>query len=115
MVPGGDLYPTLIRKNPIKPIRIFLQDGTNDLSNLTDTKDFKPEWTALANEHGDWHLANQQMLAALAYANANADRKKTPGARYDVKHEWGDGNHSDTHGGALLPDILRWMFRDVPR
>ena len=31
MMPGGDLYPGLIRKNPIKPIRIFLQDGSNDL------------------------------------------------------------------------------------
>ena len=56
MMPGGDFYPTLIRKSPIKPIRIFLQDGENDLSNLTDTKGFKPEWTALANEHGNWHL-----------------------------------------------------------
>lgn len=27
MVPGGDLYPTLIRKNPIKPLKVFLQDG----------------------------------------------------------------------------------------
>ena len=114
MVPGGDLYPTLIRKNPIKPIRIFLQDGENDLSNLTDTKGFTP-WTALTNEHGNWHLANQQMLSALEYANANADRLKLDGPRYDVKHEWGDGNHSDTHGGALLPDILRWMFRDWPK
>jgi enterochelin esterase family protein len=115
MQPGGDLYPTLIRKSPIKPIRIFLQDGENDLSNLTDTKGFKPEWTALTNEHGNWFLANQQMLNALEFANANADRRNLPGPRYDVKHAWGDGNHSDQHGGALLPDILRWMFRDYPR
>src|SRR3954464_5462723 len=33
MVPGGDLYPTLIRRTPIKPLRVFLQDGTNDLAN----------------------------------------------------------------------------------
>ena len=33
MIPGGDLYPTLIRKNPIKPIKIFLQDGSADLDN----------------------------------------------------------------------------------
>ena len=115
MVPGGDLYPTLIRKNPIKPIRIYLQDGENDLSNLTDTKGFKPEWTALTNEHGNWHLANEHMLSALEYANVNADRHQLEGPRYDVKHEWGDGNHSDTHGGALLPDILRWMFRDTAK
>jgi len=115
MTPGGDLYPTLIRKNPIKPIRIFLQDGTNDLSNLTDTKGFKPEWTALTNEHGNWHLANERMLDALEYANINADRRKTGGPRYDINHVWGDGNHSDRHGGAILPDILRWMWRDWAR
>lgn len=115
MVPGGDFYPTLIRKNPIKPIRIFLQDGTNDLSNISDTKGFKPEWTALTNEHGNWHLANEQMLSAFQFANANADRRQIEGPRYDIRYEWGDGNHSDTHGGSLLPEILRWMFRDWPK
>jgi enterochelin esterase family protein len=94
MIPGGDTYPGLIRKNPIRPIRIFLQDGTNDLN----------------NEHGNWHLANEQMLSSLQWANANADEKKIPGARYDVRYEWGDGAHSDVHGGWLLPGILRWMF-----
>jgi enterochelin esterase family protein len=96
LIPGGDLYPGMIRKSPIRPIRIFLQDGSNDLD----------------NEHGNWFLANQQMLAALNWANANADEKKLPGARYDVNHVWGDGAHSDAHGGALLPDILRWIWRD---
>ena len=94
MIPGGDTYPGLIRKNPIRPIRIFLQDGTADLN----------------NEHGNWHLANLQMVSALQWANANADTKNIPGARYDVKFEWGDGAHSDVHGGWLLPGILRWMF-----
>jgi enterochelin esterase-like enzyme len=97
MVPGGDLYPTLIRKSPIKPIKIFLQDGSNDLDNV----------------HGNWFLANQQMLSALLFANAAADAKKLPGPRYQVKHEWGDGVHSDNHGGAILPDILRWIWNDV--
>jgi enterochelin esterase family protein len=91
---GGDTYPGLIRKSPIRPIRIFLQDGTADLN----------------NEHGNWHLANEQMLSSLQWANANADEKKIPGARYDVRFEWGDGAHSDVHGGWLLPGILRWMF-----
>jgi enterochelin esterase family protein len=95
MVPGGDLYPTLIRKNPIKPIRIFLQDGSADLD----------------NEHGNWFLANQQMLAAFEYANANADKQSIAGPRYDVSHVWGDGGHSDAHGGAILPDVLRWLWR----
>ncbi len=94
LVPGGDLYPTLIRKSPIRPIKIFLQDGSNDLD----------------NEHGDWFLANQQMLAALNWANANADKNNVPGPRYQVKHVWGEGAHSDEHGGVLLPEILRWMW-----
>jgi enterochelin esterase family protein len=97
MIPGGDLYPTLIRKNPIKPIRIFLQDGSADLD----------------NNHGNWFLANQQMLAALNFANRTADGRKDTGARYDVAHEWGDGAHSDAHGGAILPQVLRWMWRDA--
>lgn len=96
MVPGGDLYPGLIRKSPIRPLRIFLQDGSNDLD----------------NEHGNWFLANQQMLASLAWANTEADRQKSTGPRYEVTHVWGDGAHSDAHGGALLPDILRWLWQD---
>jgi enterochelin esterase family protein len=99
MIPGGDLYPTLIRKNPIKPIRIFLQDGSNDLD----------------NEHGNWFLANQQMLSALQWANLNADRRNISGPRYQVNHVWGDGAHSDNHGGAILPDMLRWLWKDYPR
>jgi hypothetical protein len=95
LVPGGDLYPGLIRKSPIRPITIFLQDGSNDLN----------------NEHGNWFLANQQMVSALEWANAEADRKKISGPRYRVKHVWGDGGHSDQHGGSLLPDILRWLWQ----
>jgi enterochelin esterase family protein len=98
MIPGGDTYPGLIRKNPIRKMRIFLQDGANDLNNI----------------HGSWFLANQQMLSAMQWANATADASTDPavkaGPRYDVKFEWGDGAHSDAHGGWLLPGILRWMF-----
>lgn len=94
LVPGGDLYPGLIRKSPIRPIRIFLQDGSADLD----------------NEHGNWFLANQQMLAALEWANAHADAVGDAGPRYVVRHEWGDGGHSDAHGGMLLPEVLRWLW-----
>ncbi|HEV8605053.1 MAG TPA: alpha/beta hydrolase-fold protein [Tepidisphaeraceae bacterium] len=81
---GGDVYPTLIRKTPAKPIRVFLQDGSNDLDNV----------------HGNWFLANQQMAAALKFA------------KYDYKTEWGTGKHSGEHGGAILPDSLRWLWRE---
>ena len=35
-------------------------------------------------------------------------------AGYDVKHVWGDGAHDGKHGGAILPDALRWLWRDYP-
>ena len=91
---GCDRMHDFRKTNLVKPIRVFLQDGTNDLN----------------NEHGNWHLANEQMLSSLQWANANADEKKIAGARYDIRYEWGDGAHSDVHGGWLLPGILRWMF-----
>ena len=109
-ISGGEIYPTLIRREPAKPIRIFLQDGSNDLSNSEPNGVF-PDRITLSNQFGNWHLANQQMLSALEYAN----RVAPAGApRYDVAHEWGDGAHSGDHGGAILPNILRWMWRDWP-
>jgi len=93
-VPAGDLYPRMIRLSPPKPLKIFLQDGSNDLD----------------NQHGNWFLANQAMLAAMEYANRTADERGEDGPRYRVAHVWGDGSHSDSHGGMLLPDILRWLW-----
>jgi hypothetical protein len=95
---GGDTYPGIIRKSPIRPLRIFLQDGSGDLD----------------NEHGNWFLANQQMLKAFQWANAHADAQKRGGPRYDVNHVWSGGTHSDADGGAMLPEVLRWIWRDQP-
>lgn len=86
---GGHVYPDLVKKADPKPIRIFLQDGVNDLRN--------PQ-----NPNRDWHLQNQAMVAAL----------KEKG--YDMKHVFGEDGHSDNHGGAILPDIMRWLWRDYP-
>jgi enterochelin esterase-like enzyme len=81
---GGDVYPGRIRKTPRKPIRVFLQDGSADLD----------------NEHGNWPLANQQMAKALKFKG------------YDYRFEYGNGGHNGKHGGAILPDSLRWLWRD---
>lgn len=92
---GGQDYPALIRRSPIRPMKIFIQDGTNDLSN---------RW-------GNWFLANQQMVSALEYANATADQKDQDGARYEFTTVWTDGKHSDRDPGYLLPEALRWLWR----
>jgi len=93
---GGQDYPALIRREKIKPLRVFIQDGANDLSN---------EW-------GNWFLANQQMISALEYANTNADEKKQKGTRYEFKNVWTDGKHEDKHAGMLLPEALKWLFKN---
>lgn len=81
---GGNEYPTLIRKTEPKPLRIFLQDGSGDLNIYG----------------GDWWNANQGMLTALTFSG------------YDVNHAWGTGGHSGKQGGSLLPEALRWLWRD---
>ena len=93
---GGQDYPALIRREPIRPIRIYVQDGINDLSN---------RW-------GNWFLANQQMVSAMEYANANADENNVEGPRYQLKAVWTDGEHNDKHPGMLLPEGLKWLFND---
>jgi len=80
---GGHNYPAMIRKTERKPIRVFLQDGSNDLNNL----------------HGNWPLANAQMASSLAFAG------------YDHKFVLGDGAHNGKHGGSILPEALRWLWR----
>jgi enterochelin esterase-like enzyme len=84
---GGHVYPALIRKTERKPIRIHLQDGSGDLDNL----------------HGNWPLANQEMAAALKFMG------------YDFKFEFGDGGHNGKHGGVILPEALKWLWRDYPK
>jgi enterochelin esterase-like enzyme len=80
---GGHVYPALIRKTDNKPLRVFLQDGSSDLD----------------NQHGNWWLSNLQMEAALKFK------------KYDYKFVGGEGAHNGKHGGAILPDSLRWLWR----
>lgn len=101
---GGYIYPAAIRQTKIensgniyntpelkkllesrRKIRVFLQDGRNDLD----------------NQFGNWPLANQDMAAALKFA----------GWDYDFK--LGEGTHNGKHGASMFPDTMRWLWRDV--
>jgi gluconolactonase len=84
---GGNNYPTLIRKSEPKPIRIFLEDGTNDLN--------------IAG--GDWWMANQEMERAFRFAG------------YEVNHAWGEGGHNDRHAREVFPEAMRWLWKDWPK
>ena len=83
---GGWAYPGLIRqtKNNPKPIKVYLQEGQDDLNNL----------------HGNWPLANQDMAAALQFAG------------YNYKFVMTEGGHSGKWAGRELPDALQWLWSD---
>lgn len=83
---GGNVYPTLIRKYEPKPLRIFLQDGSNDLNIYG----------------GDWWMANQEMERALKFAG------------YEVSHVWGEGGHDGNQATKVFPDAMRWLWKDWP-
>jgi len=95
---GGDAYPDIIRGAERKPIRIYLLDGVNDNRGVWASA---PESTY--DPRRDWHLQNIRMEAAL--------REKG----YDVNFCWGIGPHSQNMAGAMLPEMLRWLWRDYPR
>jgi len=91
----ADTYAALIRENPIKPLRLYFQEGAYDTNNQT----------------GSAFVGNKQMVAALEWANKNADAKGPAGPRYQVEHAWGDGGHTANHGASIYPDILRWLWK----
>ncbi len=82
---GGHEYPDLIRKGARKDIKIFMQDGSNDLN----------------NNFGDWWLSNLQMESSLKFRG------------YEYKFEKGTGGHSGKHGGSILPESLKWLWSDI--
>lgn len=95
---GGHVYPDLISSNERKPIRIYLQDGLNDnrgRRRKNNNDEYDPKW--------DWHAQNIKMVNALTAKG------------YDVNYCWGIGTHSNKQGGAIMPEMLRWLWRDYPR
>ena len=87
---GGHVFPKRVRETDKKPIRVFVEDTLHDLPNPTDP-------------NRDWHVQNEAMVAAL----------KEKG--YDFTYAFAEGVHSDNHGGSIMPDMLRWLWRDYPK
>ncbi len=91
---GADSLPALVRKTEPKPIRVFMQDGSQD--HITSPEPFG------SSAFGSWPINNQVMFEALEFAG------------YDVKLEMGTGAHNTQQAGAILPDALRWLWRGYP-
>ncbi len=91
---GGHVYPEIIRKSPKKPLRIFLQDGRND------NRAFRADGTY--DEKRDWFYQNVRLMEALTEKG------------YELNYVWGIGRHGQKQGGAIMPEMIRWLWRDHP-
>jgi enterochelin esterase family protein len=56
-----------------------------------------------SNPHRNAHMHSEAMVAALQEKG------------YDMTFVYGEGTHADDHTGSILPDILRWLWRDYPK
>jgi len=92
---GGYVYPEKVLASEKKPIRIFMIDGRND-NRGTNAQG------GAYDPNRDWFYQNVRLMQALT--------KKG----YDVNYSWGMGVHSHSMGGAMLPEMMRWLWRDQP-
>ena len=91
---GGHVYPEIVRKSEKKPIRVFLQDGRNDNRGVGRGGDLRRDPRLV--------LQNVRLMQALTEKG------------YDVNYAWGIGRHGQKQGGAILPEMMRWLWRDHP-
>lgn len=83
---GGDHVQSLVRKTEPRPLRVFVQDGAQDLN----------------NSYGDWWMANQTLERALQFSG------------YEVAHSWGEGGHNGKEIAVIFPDAMRYLWKDWP-
>jgi enterochelin esterase-like enzyme len=91
---GGHVYPEKVLASEKKPIRVYLCDGRNDNRGLRKNGQY--------DETKDWFHQNVRLMKALAEKG------------YDVNYSWGMNNHGQKFGGAILPEMMRWLWRDGP-
>ncbi len=91
---GGDAYADLVRSSEKKPIRIFMVDGRND--NRGQRRD------GSYDQRRDWFYQNVRLMQAFTEKG------------YDLNYTWGIGRHGQRQGGAILPEMMRWLWRDHP-
>lgn len=91
---GGHAYADIVRKSEKKPIRIFLQDGRNDKRGVGRGGNY--------DETRDWFFQNVRLMQELTEKG------------YDLNYAWGMNRHGQAMGGAILPEMMRWLWRDHP-
>ncbi|HTS65374.1 MAG TPA: alpha/beta hydrolase-fold protein [Candidatus Acidoferrales bacterium] len=91
---GGHVYPERVLESPKKPIRVFLCDGRNDNRGAGRGGGY--------DQTRDWFYQNVRLMKALTAKG------------YDLNYSWGMNLHGQKMGGAILPDMMRWLWRDGP-
>jgi|KBSMisStaDraftv2_1062788.scaffolds.fasta_scaffold29017_2 enterochelin esterase family protein len=81
---GGQDYPEKVLHESKRNIRVWLQDGSNDLD----------------LRYGNWPLANLRLATALKLKD------------YDFHLSFGQGTHNSAHGAAEFPEEMTWLWRD---
>ena len=81
---GGQDYPEKVLRETKRNLRVWLQDGSEDLE----------------TRYGDWSLANLRMANALKFKE------------YDFHFSFGKGTHNAAHGAAEFPQEMTWLWRD---
>jgi enterochelin esterase-like enzyme len=90
---GGHVYPEKVLASEKKPIRVYLCDGRNDNRGVRNGR---------YDETLDWFYQNVRLMKALAQKG------------YDVNYSWGMNRHGQKFGGAIMPEMMRWLWRDGP-
>jgi enterochelin esterase-like enzyme len=90
---GGDAYADIVRKSKKKPLRIFMVDGRNDNRERRD---------GTYDERRDWFLQNLRLQKALEEKG------------YDLNYSWGIQRHGQKMLRTVMPEMMRWLWRDAP-
>jgi enterochelin esterase-like enzyme len=81
---GGNIYPFRVRKEPKRNIRVWMQDGSEDLEQPS----------------GSWPLQNIQMANSLKLRG------------YDFHFSYGTGTHNHAQNNSEMPEAMTWLWRD---
>src|SRR5450432_314834 len=82
---GGQDYPEKVLRESKRNLRVWLQDGSEDMEN---------------DRYGSWPLANLRMANALKLKE------------YDFHFSFGKGTHNSGQGAAEFPEAMIWLWRD---
>jgi enterochelin esterase-like enzyme len=82
---GGQDYPEKVLRESKRNIRIWMQDGSEDIE---------------SDRYGSWPLANLRLANALKFKD------------YDFHFSFGKGTHNSGQGAAEFPAEMIWLWRD---